>query len=142
MSHIVYFSLGANIGDKKLTILRAIDRIGELIGGVERRSALYETQPWGFTSSHSFLNAAVCCCTKLNPREVLAQTQLIEKELGRTIKSVDGQYQDRVIDIDILLYDDWQIDEDDLKIPHPLMYERDFVMTPLREIMADGGEGW
>lgn len=142
MNHIVYFSLGANIGDRKLTILRAIDRIGELVGVVERRSALYETQPWGFTSSHSFLNAAVCCRTKLSPREVLVQTQLIEKELGRTIKSVDGQYQDRAIDIDILLYDDWQVDEDDLKIPHPLMYERDFVMIPLREIVSDGGEGW
>jgi 2-amino-4-hydroxy-6-hydroxymethyldihydropteridine diphosphokinase len=65
---------------------------------------------------------------------VLWATQRIEKELGRTGKSVDGDYQDRVIDIDILLYDDLHIDDPDLKIPHPLMHESEFVMKPLREL--------
>ena len=83
------------------------------------------------------LNACVCCETTLSPHEVLWATQRIEKELGRTGKSVDGEYQDRVIDIDILLYDDLHVDEPDLKIPHPLMKEREFVMEPLREIKKD-----
>lgn len=140
MEHIVYLSLGANIGDKKRTILRAIDMLEELVGVVERRSALYETQPWGFFSAHSFINVAVCCRTKLSPREVLRETQQIEKALGRSHKTHDGVYQDRIIDIDILLYDQCEVDDADLKIPHPLMYERDFVMKPLKEIMPEAGK--
>lgn len=64
-------------------------------------------------------------------------TQEIERSMGRTVKSVNGQYHDRIIDIDILLYDDITIDTPELKIPHPLMHERDFVMIPLREIMKN-----
>ena len=99
-----------------------------------RQSAFYETAPWGFTSAHRFVNAAVCVETTLTPREVLQATQAIERSMGRLKKSVDGAYEDRVIDIDILLYDDVHIAEPDLKIPHPLMEQRDFVMIPLREI--------
>ena len=69
--------------------------------------------------------------------EVLHLTQDIEHSLGRLKKSVGGQYSDRLIDIDILLYDDWHIDTPELTIPHPLMWERDFVMIPLREIAPD-----
>ena len=79
----------------------------------------------------------MCCTTTLQPREVLEVTRRIEQELGRTRKSVDGIYHDRVIDIDLLLYDDWHVDEPDLKIPHPLMHQRDFVMRPLREIYPE-----
>ena len=132
--HTVYLALGANIGDRRATMLRAIARINELIGTVERQSALYETEPWGFASPHRFLNACVRVSTTLTPRQLLAATQQIERALGRTAKSAGGVYHDRVIDIDILLYDDIHVDEPDLKIPHPLMNERDFVMTPLREI--------
>ncbi len=133
--HTVYLALGANIGDRRATTLRAIARINELIGTVERQSALYETEPWGFASPHRFLNACVRVSTTLTPRQLLTATQQIERALGRTAKSAGGVYHDRVIDIDILLYDDLRVDEPDLKIPHPLMTERDFVMTPLREIM-------
>jgi 2-amino-4-hydroxy-6-hydroxymethyldihydropteridine diphosphokinase len=73
--------------------------------------------------------------TTLEPLEVLAETQKIEREMGRTIKSVNGEYHDRIIDIDILLYDDLHINTPQLTIPHPLMEERDFVMIPLREIL-------
>lgn len=83
-----------------------------------------------------FVNAAVCVSTSLAPHAVLEATQAIECEMGRKVKSVNGQYHDRIIDIDILLYDDIKIDEPDLKIPHPLMHERDFVMKPLREILG------
>ncbi len=133
--HTVYLGLGANIGNRKRTIRQAIERIGELIGTVERQSALYETKPWGFESPNDFVNACVCCSTILSPRKILEQSQRVEKELGRTSKTVGGAYHDRVIDIDILLYDDIKVNEPDLKIPHPLMLKRDFVMRPLRDIL-------
>ena len=108
--------------------------IDHKVGHVIKQSSLYETEPWGFYSPNKFINACVCCETSLSPRSLLTITQDIEKTLGRTGKSIDGNYNDRVIDIDILLYDDIDVDEPDLKIPHPLMREREFVMRPLNEI--------
>lgn len=134
---IAYLSLGTNLGDKRKNIAEAIKNIGELVGDVVRQSALYETEPWGFRSDNRFVNAAVCVDTQLLPRRLLEVTQRIEREMGRTLKSDGGEYHDRIIDIDILLYGDLHIDEPDLKIPHPLMHERDFVMTPLNEIMEE-----
>lgn len=99
-----------------------------------RQSSLISTEPWGFESDNQFVNACVLCETTLTPRQVLLATQKIESELGRTHKSVGGHYADRLMDIDILLYDDLRVDEPDLQIPHPLMLERDFVMIPLGEI--------
>lgn len=135
MTHRVYFSLGSNLGDKEGNIREAIRRMAELVGTVERQSALLVTEPWGFESDNLFVNAAVCCTTVLTPRQVLETTKRIEREMGRKLKSVDGRYHDRVIDIDILTYDDVEIDEPDLRIPHPLMHEREFVMKPLSEIV-------
>ena len=129
--------MGTNLGDKRKNIAEAIKNIGELVGDVVRQSALYETEPWGFRSDNRFVNAAVCVDTQLSPRRLLEVTQRIEREMGRTLKSDGGEYHDRIIDIDILLYGDLHIDELDLKIPHPLMHERDFVMTPLNEIMEE-----
>ena len=134
-SHLVYLGLGSNMGDKEAHIQEAVEKIRELIGDVVRQSALYVTEPWGFESENLFVNAAVACTTKMAPRRLLRTTQQIEREMGRTEKSVGGRYHDRIIDIDILLYDDLHIDYPDLKIPHPLMYQRDFVMIPLREIL-------
>lgn len=134
MEHTVYFSIGSNIGNRKRLIHNAIELLGNRVGPVLRQSSLIETEPWGFSSPNMFLNACVCCQTTLEPRQVLRVAQAIEKELGRTGKTVDGDYCDRVIDIDILLYDDVHIDEPDLKIPHPLMHQREFVMRPLNEI--------
>lgn len=133
--HTVYLGLGSNLGDKRKNIAEAIYKIGESVGEVVRQSTLYETAPWGFDSQNMFVNAAVCVKTPLSPHQVLTATQAIERELGRTSKSVNKEYHDRTIDIDILFYDDCQIHEPDLTIPHPLMHERDFVMIPLREIL-------
>lgn len=130
----VYLSLGTNLGNRKRNIREAIDKIGEQIGVVERQSALYETKPWGYFSPNDFINSCVMVLTAMAPRQVLEATQRIEQEMGRTLKSVNGEYHDRIIDIDILMIDDLIIDEPDFKIPHPLMKERDFVMTPLKEI--------
>lgn len=131
----VYLSLGTNLGNRKRNIREAIEKIEEQIGKVERQSALYETKPWGFSSPNDFINACVLVHTEIAPRQLLEATQRIEQEMGRTLKSVDGTYHDRIIDIDILLIDNLHIDEPDLKVPHPLMEERDFVMKPLKEIM-------
>ena len=154
MMHRVYLGLGSNLGRRKALLKQAIQLIGERVGEVVRQSSFIETEPWGFESKHKFLNGVILCETGKSPREVLALTQQIERELGRKRKSTDSclltpdssKYSDRPIDIDILLYDDLTIDEDillyddltidepDLKIPHPLMEQRDFVMIPLKEI--------
>ena len=132
--HQVYLSLGSNLGHKEENIRKAIELIGLRVGLVVRQSSLISTEPWGFQSDNQFVNAAVLCHTELSPREVLRATQKIECEMGRSHKSVGGNYADRIIDIDILLYDELRVDEPDLQIPHPLMLKRDFVMIPLREI--------
>lgn len=133
--HTVYLGLGTNLGDRRLNLETAIRLLGERVGTVVRTSQFHETEPWGFSSDNMFMNAAVCIDTQLSPRGLLEATQAIEREMGRTAKSADGRYHDRLIDIDILLYDDIRVDEPDLKIPHPLMHERDFVMLPLGEIL-------
>ena len=112
------------------------------MGLVIRQSSLIETEPWGFESENRFLNGVILVETSLTPRQLLRATQKIERSLGRKRKSTDSslqspdfsKYSDRPIDIDILLYDDLTVDEPDLKIPHPLMEQRDFVMIPLNEI--------
>ena len=138
MLHHVYFSIGSNIGNRKRLVREAIALLNERIGEVERQSSLYETEPWGFDSPNKFINACVCCVTTLSPHQLLAITQHIERELGRTEKTKDGEYHDRIIDIDILLYDDLCVNSPNLVIPHPHMHERAFVMTPLREILDKG----
>lgn len=133
----VYIGLGTNLGDKEQNLRTAVHKIEERIGKIVSLSAFYATAPWGFTSDNAFLNAAVCAETSLPPLEILSITQSVEQEMGRTHKSVNGEYKDRVIDIDLLLYDDLILDTPTLKLPHPLMQERAFVMEPLAEIAPD-----
>jgi 2-amino-4-hydroxy-6-hydroxymethyldihydropteridine diphosphokinase len=135
--HTVYLSLGSNIGNRRQFIKDAIGLIDERVGKVIRQSSLIETEPWGFTSPNRFINACVACKTRLSPHKVLVTTQEIEKKMGRREKSNNGEYHDRTIDIDILLYDDVAIREPGLTIPHPRMKEREFVMKPLSEIYLD-----
>lgn len=135
MIHTVYLGLGSNIGNRKRMIVQAIENINKQVGVVVRQSALYETKPWGFESPNDFINAAICCETELAPRALMRKLQSIEQQMGRVGKTIGEQYQDRVIDIDILLYDDIKVNEPDLKIPHPYMREREFVMIPLKEIL-------
>ncbi|MDE6646574.1 MAG: 2-amino-4-hydroxy-6-hydroxymethyldihydropteridine diphosphokinase [Prevotella sp.] len=136
--HQLYLGLGSNLGDRERNLRETIRLLGERVGEVTRQSSFIETEPWGFQSDNRFLNAAVLCLTDKTPREVLQLTQQIERDMGRCkvtdVKSHSRQYVDRTVDIDILLYDDLTIDEPDLKVPHPLMYERDFVMLPLKQI--------
>lgn len=133
----VYLGLGTNLGNKTENLRTAVDKINEKIGEVTSLSSFFETAPWGFQSDNSFLNAALCVRTSLSPLEVLSLTQDIERSLGRLHKSVNGVYSDRIIDIDLLLYDDLVLSDDKLVLPHPLMTERSFVLLPLAEIAAN-----
>lgn len=130
---IVYLGLGTNIGNRRGNLVKAAALLAERVGDILALSGFMETEPWGFDSENLFLNAAIKMETPLTPDELLSATQAIEREMGREKKS-DGTYHDRVIDIDILLYDNRVIEHPGLIVPHPLMQERLFVMAPLAEI--------
>ena len=136
-THIVYLGLGTNLGNKEANLNEAVEEIKKRVGEVTSLSAFYTTEPWGFESDHSFLNAVCRVSTPFSPIEVLHLAQEIERTLGRLKKSVNRQYSDRSIDIDILLYDDIHINTPELTIPHPLMWEREFVTIPLKEIAPE-----
>ena len=141
---LLYVSLGANIGDREGTLRRAVSEMERRIGPCVALSRMYETAPVGFDSPHAFLNAAaafrVTACAQPNEADalrVLAITKEIERELGRRQKSVGGRYADRPIDIDLLLWDDLQMSQPELTLPHPHLHERHFVLDPLAEIAPD-----
>lgn len=129
-----YLALGTNLGDKIQNLNKAVEEIGKRIGKVISLSAYYASEPWGFDSVNNFVNAVVGVDTKLDAKELLAQTQEIELDLGRQEKSKAEQYTDRIIDIDILILGKQIIDSPELKIPHPHILDRDFVYIPLLEI--------
>lgn len=133
-THDIYFGLGSNLGDRGENLCHAIDKIEKRIGTVVATSAFYVTNPVGFESENQFLNAACHVKTLLSPQEILLITQDIEEELGRKVKSQNKVYADRIIDIDLLLYDDQIIDTEQLVLPHPSMDKRPFVILPLAEI--------
>lgn len=135
--HNVYLALGSNLGDRQANIDKALLLIGERIGEIAAVSSLLTTRPEGFVSDNLFANAACHVLTHLSPIEVLNTTQQIERQMGRMQKSVAQAYTDRIIDIDILLYDDTVVDSPRLTIPHPRMHERDFMLLPLSEIAPD-----
>lgn len=130
----LYVSLGANIGRREESIRRAVAMMEKKIGRCAGCSRFYETEPQGFASPNKFLNAAATFDTMLSASEILKITQDIERSLGRTAKSTGGQYADRPIDIDLLMLGDEVCEEPGLRLPHPLMAERQFVLEPLCEI--------
>lgn len=137
-----YIGLGSNLGDTREHLLRAVELMNQRIGQVTALSTFHETEPWGFCSAHRFLNAVCCVESTCPPLELLRETQQIEQLMGRKEKSVDGAYHDRIIDLDLLLcFDESRqevtLDTPQLKLPHPLMKQRDFVMNPLRELMEN-----
>nr|MBU1328139.1 2-amino-4-hydroxy-6-hydroxymethyldihydropteridine diphosphokinase [Candidatus Omnitrophota bacterium] len=132
---LCYISIGSNLGDRAKYIENAIEKLKETKGvKVKRISSIYETEPVGGLRQGKYLNGAIEVETRLEPRELMVKLQGIEKQLGRirTVKNAS-----RTIDLDILLYGDKKIDEFDLKIPHPKMYEREFVMKPLKELIGE-----
>lgn len=134
---MTYLGLGSNQGDRQFLLEQAIALIAVQVGSVVKCSSFIETEPWGFASDHKFLNAVVAVETTLTPHRLLNATQRIERQLGRRHKTINGQYADRPIDIDVLLIDDHIIRRPRLTIPHPLLLEREFVWRPLLEIAPD-----
>lgn len=134
MKHLAYLSLGTNLGNKEENLNTAVSLIKEQVGDVFLQSAPYVSEPWGFCSENCFLNNVLALHTEFTPRELLEATQQIERLMGRNHKSVDGQYEDRLIDIDILFYDALVMESSVLTIPHPLLHHRLFVLRPLAEI--------
>jgi 2-amino-4-hydroxy-6-hydroxymethyldihydropteridine diphosphokinase len=130
----IYLGLGSNLGDREKNIKKALALIAERAGDILALSDGYETPPWGYESSETYLNMVAAIKTTLEPEELLRATQRIERDTGRTEKTLDGRYHDRPIDIDILLYDDLVIQTPELTIPHPLMHRRSFVLKPLCDI--------
>lgn len=131
----VFLGIGSNLGKREKNIREAVEKIMEFIGPVINSSSLYETEPWGFRSENEFLNMVVEVDTNLKPSGLLGRLLIIESLLGRT--RGENKYTSRLIDIDILLYNNKVMDNKVLVIPHPLMHERNFVLIPLCEIAPD-----
>ena len=130
----ILLAFGGNLGDPRATIARAVTLLGERGVPIGRVSSLYRTPPWGPVPQPRFLNACAFAETALAPRELLALTQSVQRELGR----VPGErWGPRIIDIDILDYGGQKLDEPGLTLPHPRLTERAFVLVPLAEIAPD-----
>ncbi len=133
---LVYLGLGSNLGDRATNLTSAITALSLEVGSVLSLSSNYTSKPQGFESENVFLNQVILVSTNLLPFNLLIKTQEIERNIGRSKKLKSG-YEDRLIDIDILLYDNLIIDQLTLKIPHQKIKERDFVLIPLKEIAPD-----
>lgn len=131
---IVYIGIGSNLGNREKNCAHAIELLKKKGVIVNKSSSLYKTEPWGIKDQPEFINMAIEIETDLKPYELLAVLKKVEAEIGRK-KSY--KWGPRPIDLDILLFSNIIIDEDNLKIPHPLMHEREFVLRPLQEIAPD-----
>ncbi|MDD4191860.1 MAG: 2-amino-4-hydroxy-6-hydroxymethyldihydropteridine diphosphokinase [Mangrovibacterium sp.] len=131
----LFLLLGGNLGDKKRIFARARSRLEEELGRIIRTSPVFETEPWGFQSDDLFWNQAILIETALSAGEVLKKTKAIELELGRVRKA--ERYCSRLIDIDLLFYDDLVLHEPRLELPHPRIIDRRFVLEPLAAIAPD-----
>lgn len=131
----VFLLFGSNLGDRFKIIAEAVDQIQFVVGDIHKASSVYESAPWGFTHENEFLNKVILISTSQTPREILHSVQNIEKSLGR-VRNELSTYSERTIDIDILFYDDLVMNEEDLKIPHPLLHKRRFTLKPLVEIAS------
>ena len=138
----IYLGIGSNLGNRDTNLRTAIELIHERVGECLACSSIYRSAPQGFVSENEFANIVAVCETDYSPEQVLLTTQEIEREMGRSEKSVNGVYHDRVIDIDLLQAVETVGGEEatvsrqlpTLTLPHPRMHERDFVMIPLREV--------
>ena len=129
----IYFSLGTNLGDREANLRNAIAALAPAVR-VVKESRVYETAPWGFEDQPNFLNMVVQAETELPPLELLKFLKSLETELGRT---PTFRYGPRLIDIDILFYDDLILQTPELTIPHPKLHERAFVLVPLADVALE-----
>jgi 2-amino-4-hydroxy-6-hydroxymethyldihydropteridine diphosphokinase len=131
---VVYLGIGSNLGDKKSNCLSALEKLATKGVLISKKSALYETQPWGVKNQPDFVNIAVEAETDLSPEALLCALKEIEKEMGR---KVGTRWGPRLIDLDVLFYDDRIVQSKDLVIPHRQLHRRDFVLLPLAEISPE-----
>ena len=135
---LIYLGIGTNLGDRDVNLRRAVGMLHERVGDCLACSSIYRSAPDGFVSENEFANIVAVCETAYSPEEVLLLTQQIEREMGRTEKTVNGVYHDRVIDIDLLkaIHNSQTLtfNSASLTLPHPRMEDRAFVMIPLREV--------
>jgi len=132
---MIVILLGSNIGDRELALEEAKSMIDNRIGKLLVSSSLFESEPWGFKHKNYFLNQAIVIDTSIPPPDLLQELLIIEKMLGR--KREKSGYSARIIDLDILFYNNLIISEDFLKLPHPRLHERRFTLLPLNEILPD-----
>ena len=125
--------LGINLGDKLINLKHAVKCIENAIGKIVCKSSIYETEPWGFKSKELFYNMTIEVETKLNPNELLKELKKIEFKIGRT-RTHNNCYENRIIDLDILFYDDVIINTNELNLPHSKLHLRKFTLIPLNEI--------
>jgi 2-amino-4-hydroxy-6-hydroxymethyldihydropteridine diphosphokinase len=128
--HVVYLGLGSNLGERTRNLEKSLEKITGL-ASIEQKSSIYETEPWGLKEQPNFLNQVIRINTRLAPLELLSALKKIERTMGRK-KSV--KYGPRLIDLDILFYDDLVMKTETLTIPHPMLTQRAFVLVPLNEI--------
>jgi 2-amino-4-hydroxy-6-hydroxymethyldihydropteridine diphosphokinase len=133
MTHIIYISLGSNLGDRLANLRNAMTNISPKVKAVAQ-SSVYETEPWGYSDQPSFLNQIIKADTILDPFDLLAFFKEIEVSMGR---QETFRFGPRLIDLDILFYDDLVLNTPKLTIPHPRISERAFVLIPLAEIAPD-----
>ncbi|SFJ86713.1 2-amino-4-hydroxy-6-hydroxymethyldihydropteridinediphosphokinase [Paenibacillus sp. UNC496MF] len=134
--HTAYIALGSNVGDRVRLLRDALNLLGGHPGiEVLRVSAVYETEPVGYTDQPAFLNMAAALGTTLGPHELLRAMLGMEKQLGRTR---DIRWGPRTIDLDLLLYEETALDDEELTLPHPRMMERAFVLVPLADVLESG----
>lgn len=132
---VVFIGIGSNLGNRRLNLENSLKELADgTITGIIR-SEIYKTEPVGFTAATSFLNMAIMGFTDLGPEELLYSLLSLEKSLGR-VRRGDG-YQSRIIDLDILFYDDLILNTNDLIIPHPQIQDRSFVLEPLCDIAPE-----
>jgi len=133
-SHLLILSLGGNLGDVRMTLATCRTLLAEQIGPIDLASRIYQSEPWGVADQPDYLNQILLLLTDKSPSEVLQTTREIENQLGRQRKVRWGP---RVIDIDLLFYDDLELETEDLVLPHPRIHERNFILVPLMEIAPD-----
>ena len=131
----VYLNTGTNKGDRLLNLVRVKELISLGIGKPVKVSHIYESESWGYHSAQNFYNQCLLVDSKYEPIAILYKIFRIERDMGRTER--EEHYTDRIIDIDILFFDELTINSDILTVPHPLLHKRRFVLEPLAEIAPD-----
>ena len=133
--HSVVISLGTNLGDKLKNLKNALSNIAGF-GSILNKSRIFCSDPWGYDSENEFLNMGLVIKTSMEPMQLLKKLKTIEKQMGRGPKVVQS-YQDRIIDLDILIYSGFTIDDEELSIPHPKIKERKFSLLILKDLFEN-----